>query len=144
MKVAIIRDPSKGGATLGNMISEDGGTTRHIGWTLEDEERDDEFVAGETCLPKGMYWMRVTHSPRFNRDMVQISDTETGYQVVTASHTYSGVRVHGGNKAEDTDGCVLLGASRDKPGRRISNCGAVNAELVRIVEEAGLVELEIR
>lgn len=147
MKLAINRDPSYRGATMGELITEDaaGNKRSHIGYTLEDVEREDgDFVLGETCLPKGLYWVRVTHSPRFKREMVLITDTETGYTVVTPAHTFTGLRFHGGNDAADTETCVLLGRVAIKADCRIHTCRGVNNQLVKLVKAHGPMRLEIR
>lgn len=68
---------------------------------LEDRYRPppEPKVAGATCIPVGRYEVRITHSPRFGRDMPLLCDVPG----------FSGVRIHPGNFASDTEGCLLPG-----------------------------------
>lgn len=102
MKLVLNRRPSLGGATIGELL-EDG--TR-LCYTLEDEirERVGEPVAnwkvkGATAIPAGEYRVTLEHSPRFGPDTLTINGVPG----------FVGVRIHGGNKHEDTEGCPLLG-----------------------------------
>lgn len=102
MKLVLNRRPSLGGATIGELL-EDG--TR-LCYTLEDEirERVGEPVAnwkirGATAIPSGEYRVTLEHSPRFGPDTLTINGVPG----------FVGVRIHGGNRHEDTEGCPLLG-----------------------------------
>lgn len=102
MKLTLNRRPSVGGATLGELL-EDG--TR-LCFTLEDEirERVGEPVAnwkirGATAIPSGEYRVTLEHSPRFGPDTLTINGVPG----------FVGVRIHGGNTHEHTEGCPLLG-----------------------------------
>lgn len=73
--------------------------------TLEDTVRDDGLkVYGKTAIPAGTYKLELTESPRFRCLMPLICDVPN----------FSGVRIHAGNTAEDTDGCVLVGFNKIK------------------------------
>lgn len=56
-------------------------------------------LAGQTAIPAGDYKITRTYSPRFKRLVPQIMNVKG----------FAGVRVHAGNTAADTEGCVLLG-----------------------------------
>lgn len=56
-------------------------------------------VKGATAIPRGTYNVIYTYSPRFKRKLPLIENV-TGYE---------GVRIHPGNTAKDTDGCILVG-----------------------------------
>lgn len=72
-------------------------------YTLEDKDRKLEDgnvkVYGESAIPRGKYNIRITHSNRFKKDLIKIDNVDG----------FSGVRIHSGNKPEDTEGCILVG-----------------------------------
>lgn len=56
-------------------------------------------VAGKTCIPDGSYEIRITPSPKFKRRLPLLIDVPG----------FDGIRIHPGNSAEDTAGCLLVG-----------------------------------
>lgn len=94
MLITVQRRPSKGGATIGR-LSLDGVEEC---WTLEDEIREVK-IPGKTAIPAGKYRVVMTKSPRFGKVLPEVLNVPN----------YSGVRIHAGNKAEDTEGCLLVG-----------------------------------
>ena len=78
-------------------------------WTLEDAVREQPGqpvaswkLPGQTAIPLGCYRVDVTWSPRFKRPLPLLLDVPG----------FSGVRIHPGNSAADTEGCILVGADR--------------------------------
>lgn len=71
--------------------------------TLEDTVRKVK-IAGKTAIPAGTYKVKKTMSPRFKKILPEILNVPN----------FSGVRIHAGNTAADTDGCLLLGLNKAK------------------------------
>lgn len=78
--------------------------------TLEDKVRvirnRQDKVIGYTAIPEGTYNVTWTYSPKFHRNLPLIEQVPW----------FSGIRIHAGNTAEDTSGCVLVG-KKDGAGR---------------------------
>lgn len=74
---------------------------------LEDRYRppDEPKVFGETCIPCGTYRVEITNSPRFSELMGHPVDLP----LLIAVPGFEGVRIHPGNSAADTEGCLLPG-----------------------------------
>jgi len=71
--------------------------------TVEDMERmDGEKVFGKTAIPKGFYDVIVNHSKHFNKDLPLLLNVPN----------FEGVRIHSGNTASDSEGCIILGMVR--------------------------------
>ena len=101
MHLRVIREPSTAAATMGILLI-DGVFTC---WTLEDVVRAVK-IPGETAIPAGRYDVRLSLSQRFQKVLPEL----------LAVPGYSGIRVHGGNGAGDTQGCVLVGRKRTTNG----------------------------
>lgn len=94
MKLTIQRGKSTSKSTPGELF--DGGV--HQCFTLEDVVRDAK-IAGETAIPAGVYEVIINQSAHFNRPLPLLLGV-TGF---------TGVRIHTGNRPEDTEGCILVG-----------------------------------
>ncbi len=102
MEITVKRRPS----TLACTISElwvDGSLEC---FSLEDvvRERAGERVSawkvpGDTAIPAGRYRVVITPSARFKRDLPLLLDVPG----------FAGIRLHPGNTAADTEGCLLVG-----------------------------------
>jgi hypothetical protein len=66
--------------------------------TLEDKVRPVK-IKGETAIPAGEYEILLTWSPRFKTILPLLIDVPG----------FDGIRIHPGNTADDTEGCLLVG-----------------------------------
>lgn len=78
-------------------------------YTLEDTVRagsdgilqEEEKIFGETAIPVGIYRLVLAHSPKF------------GYCPWILNVPYfQDIRIHAGNNAADTHGCILVGRTK--------------------------------
>lgn len=102
---------------------------KQYGYTCEDKDRQLEDspgakIAGQTAIPRGLYLLTATYSNRFKKVMPLIVDVPG----------FEGVRIHGGNTHEDTEGCPLLGSFRTATGVR--GCAEVNQALIDFIGAA--------
>lgn len=83
--------------------------------TLEDTDRGltqndslksiaSKKIYGKTAIPSGTYSVELTYSNKFKKTLPQIMNVPG----------FDGIRIHSGNTAEDTLGCVLCGMNRGK------------------------------
>lgn len=112
MILNLVRDTFTNKTTIGQLYI-DG---KYQCETLEDVKRAEGIkIYGETAIPKGEYEIVINFSTKYQRPMIQIMSVPM----------FEGIRIHSGNKAEDTEGCILVGTARGKGGDWIS--GSVKA-----------------
>ena len=113
MKITVKRSAFNESNTLGEMLI-DGA---HFCYTVEDKVRDynndgdlddkgEEKVYGETAIPKGEYKVILSMSNRFKRILPEVLNVKG----------FAGIRIHNGNTAIDSHGCIIVGFKQAKDG----------------------------
>ena len=102
MELQVAREQSKDEATIGRLYVD--GVAECD--TLEDVVREvigvpvsQWKIAEKTAIPIGRYRITLVDSPRFGPNTMSVNNVE-GFQ---------DIRIHAGNTAEDTHGCLLVG-----------------------------------
>ena len=106
MQVTLWRKYRKPGYTIGRLYI-DGvffcntleDTDRGLAQYMSVGEIANIKIKGATAIPTGAYKVARTYSPKYKRLMPQVMNVKG----------YAGVRIHSGNTAADTEGCILLG-----------------------------------
>jgi hypothetical protein len=105
ISLKIIRAHLKDTYTIGDMYIDygNGEGYKFFSNTLEDKVRqvDEPKVYGQTAIPFGIYSLTITFSPKFNR-LLPLVNNVPGFE---------GIRIHPGNTASDTEGCILVGVN---------------------------------
>lgn len=91
--------------------------------TLEDAVREQK-IAGKTAIPAGTYQVIVNRSPRIKRDLPLLLDVPD----------FEGIRIHRGNTAKDTSGCILVGINSKKG--MVLESTKYEIELTKILKKA--------
>lgn len=101
----IAQVPAEQDATMGALYFE----STFAMWTLEDRIREvpgqpvaSWKIQDRTAIPAGQYRVKLTWSPHFNRMLPELQ----------AVPGFTNIRMHTGNRAEDTDGCTVVGFQR--------------------------------
>lgn len=136
MILRLKRDATERGFTLGRLYLDDVFECD----TLEDAVREVKGqsvakwkIRGETAIPRGSYIVIVDYSNRFKKDLPHVLDVPG----------FEGIRIHSGNTAADTEGCILVG--NRIPGRAdwVNNSRIAMARLMQKIEEAYARDEEI-
>lgn len=109
---------------------------------LEDKDRDlnkdgdlsdegEQKVFGQTCIPRGEYKVIITESNRFKKRLPLLLNVPG----------FEGIRIHGGNTADDTHGCLLVGENKEK-GKILNSQNTLGA-LMKILEESDSIKIII-
>ena len=99
-------------------------------YTLEDPIREHK-IHGSTAIPAGLYAVVLSLSKRFGRVMPEILGVPG----------FSGVRIHAGNRATDTEGCILVGLTHDADS--IGQSVAAYARLMAKLKASDLITIQI-
>lgn len=103
MELRVERIAKRGNYTIGKLFI----NGRYFCDTLEDKVRDlsrGPKIAGKTAIPEGQYRVRLTYSNRFKKVLPLL---------IGVPH-FDGIRIHSGNDADDTEGCILVGKNKER------------------------------
>lgn len=109
MEILIKRIAKKNSYTVGQFYIDN----KKICDTIEDKDRGltndmsveqikKSKVYGETAIPTGTYSVTYTYSTRFKKYMPLINNVKG----------FDGIRIHSGNTAKDTLGCIIVGDNK--------------------------------
>lgn len=140
MRITLIRRRNKKDYCIGDLYI-DG---KWFCNTLEDVDRglDDSMpledikkmkVKGETAIPTGIYQVLLTYSPKYKKIMPLINNVKG----------YSGIRIHSGNTAKDTEGCLLVGKNKEV-GKVLESRNTFNALFKRLQQTNGKIIIDIQ
>lgn len=127
MNLVLRRRPPNERCTIGELYN-DG---LFLCFVLEDVVREmpglpvEQWkVAGETAIPQGRYRVTITPSKRFKRDL----------PLLNMVPGFSGVRIHPGNTAADTEGCLLPGTRIDEDGESVLHSRIAFDRLYQLID----------
>ena len=131
MELLLKRIAKKPTYTIGKLYvaNDNGEPGEYLCDTLEPTWRDyahgGRKIAGRSAIPEGRYNVVITRSPKFGAWLPLI----VGNREFNAK--WQGVRIHAGNSAADTGGCILPGENRI-PGRVINSRRHLAAIIARL------------
>lgn len=99
MEMFLIRGKSNNQCTIGELIF----NHSVFCWTLEDIVRDPGIkIPGKTAIMPGRYEIIVNMSAKFGKMLPLLLNVPI----------FDGVRIHGGNTATDSIGCILVAKTK--------------------------------
>ncbi len=136
MQLKVIRSVFNDNSTLGKLFIND----VFFAFTCEDKVRHmkgncSKKVKNETAIDAGNYEVVLSFSSRFKKYLPLLLNVPC----------FDGIRLHGGNTAADSEGCILIGAQGDMK-TKIWNCASKVSGLVsalKAVEKKEKIFIEI-
>ena len=105
-----------------------------FGYSLENPGRPNGVkIPKETAIPEGTYKVLITYSPHFKRDMMVVFNVDNDHSIERKGVKFTGIRVHGGNTIQHTEGCLMVAEETDYNGHIK---GSLESELMAIVKPA--------
>lgn len=103
--------------------------------TLEDTVRvlnsKEDKVYGKTAIPAGVYKVTLSMSNKFKRILPYIHDVPY----------FEGIRIHSGNTANDSLGCILVGINNVVG--KVTSSRNTEEKLMKILENSDEITIEI-
>lgn len=139
MELTLIRDTYTSKSTTGRLFI-DG---VEFCYTLEDVVRARGIkVYGETAIPEGTYSFTMTYSNRFKELMPLIYNKPDLSVQDGKGVRFDGIRLHWGNKAEHSHGCILVGLTKSKD--FVGNSKKTYKELLKLLGEFDIIKLTVK
>ena len=116
-------------------------------WTLELPLKDG---LGGSCIPAGLYSVSLNHSPKFSNDVKFLAlchelNCINNMPEALSVPNREEIRIHWGNWASDTEGCILVGKSHqnDAIGESRDAFAELYAKMVKAVNNFEEISLEV-
>lgn len=108
-------------------------TDRGLDDSMPIEEIAAKKIKGETAIPTGIYQVTITYSPKYKRNMPLVNNVKG----------YSGIRIHSGNTAKDTEGCLIVGKNKEV-GKVLESRITYNALYKKLVSTKSKIIIDIQ
>ena len=113
MELKVVRKYKKSDYTIGKLYV-DGeyfcdtveDTDRGLSQNMKNSTIEAKKIYGKTAIPTGRYSVVLSYSNKFKKTLPLLKDVLG----------FSGVRIHSGNTAEDSLGCIIVGENKIKGG----------------------------
>lgn len=128
LTLLLVRHPTQPTYTVGVLYV---GGARFC-YTIEDKVRTGPKVHGKTAIPVGRYKVVLSYSNRFKKVLPELLNVPG----------FSGIRIHPGNTAADTDGCILPCDNKPVGGFGGNSKAAFN-RLKKAINDAIAKDLEV-
>ena len=131
MKIELIRKWRRENYSIGILLV----NGQRICETCEDKDRGLDAsmplaelhkrkVKGQTAIPTGTYQITMTYSPRFKKMLPLLLNVPA----------FEGVRIHSGNTAKDTEGCILCG--RNTEVGKVTSSRIWTDKVIKMIDDA--------
>jgi hypothetical protein len=109
MKLTLNRNTRSAESTIGDLLINDEffcyvleDFDRGLTSSMSESEIQQKKVYAKTAIPKGTYKVVITFSPRFKQYMPLLLNVKG----------FIGIRIHTGNVANHSEGCLILGMTK--------------------------------
>lgn len=104
--------------------------------TIEDVVRElnskEDKVYAKTAIPKGIYKVVMTYSPKFKRILPLLLDVPY----------FTGIRIHNGTDENNSSGCIIVGENKVKG--KVINSKKTLDKLINRLSGVEDIEIEIK